>query len=92
MEVLKLLFLIKYLKEIPATLENLATLMVKHIDDGKLELIKQLEGSLARLIKETLIQRNGDEYIFLTNDEQDVNRKIKNMHVDSGEVIGKNWR
>ena len=88
-EVLKLLFLIKYLKEIPATLENLATLMVKHIDDGKLELIKQLEGSLARLIKETLIQRNGDEYIFLTNDEQDVNRKIKNMHVDSGEVIQK---
>jgi len=86
-EVLKLLFMIKYVKEMPANLENLATLMVSHIDDDKVELKKQIEGSLKRLIKETLIQKNGNEYIFLTNAEQDVNREIKNISVDIGEVI-----
>ncbi|HDX9577015.1 TPA: BREX system P-loop protein BrxC [Bacillus pseudomycoides] len=88
-EVLKLLFLIKYVKELSANLENLATLMIQNINDDKIELKKQIESSLIRLSKETLIQKNGQEYIFLTNDEQDVNREIKNMHVDSAEVIQK---
>lgn len=88
-EVLKLLFLIKYVKELPASLENIATLMVDHIHTDKLELKKKIEKSLTRLIGQTLIQKNGDEYIFLTNDEQDVNREIKNMHVETGAVIQK---
>ncbi|MED4904264.1 BREX system P-loop protein BrxC [Parageobacillus thermoglucosidasius] len=88
-EVLKLLFLIKYVKEMPGKLENIATLLVNHIDVDKLELLKKVEESLHRLIKETLIQKNGDEYVFLTNDEQDVNKEIKNIHIDSGEVIQK---
>lgn len=35
------------------------------------------------------MQKNGDEYVFLTNDERDVNKEIKNMPVDNGEVIQK---
>ncbi|PWA10015.1 BREX system P-loop protein BrxC [Pueribacillus theae] len=88
-EILKLLFLIKYLKEMPATIENIATLMVKHVNDDKLEMKKEIESSLARLLKETLIQKNGEEYDFLTNDEQDVNREIQNMPIDSADVIQK---
>lgn len=88
-EVLKLLFLIKYVKELPSDLENISTLLVDHIEVGKLELKKDIEKSLTRLVKQTLIQKNGEEYIFLTNDEQDVNREIKNMHVDTSEVIQK---
>lgn len=88
-EVLKLLFLIKYVKELPANLENIATLMVDHIETDKLDLKKKIEKSLSRLISQTLIQKNGDEYIFLTNDEQDVNREIKNMHVEMSDVIHK---
>ncbi|MCQ6266318.1 BREX system P-loop protein BrxC [Fictibacillus sp. WQ 8-8] len=88
-EILKLLFLIKYVKELPSDLENLSTLMVNHIDVDKIDLKKEMEASLTRLSRETLIQKNGDEYIFLTNDEQDVNREIKNMHVDTAEVIHK---
>lgn len=88
-EVLKLLFLIKYVKEVPANLENLATLLVNHIDVDKLDLKKDIEKSLTRLIQQTLIQKNGDDYIFLTNDEQDVNREIKSMHVEISEVIQK---
>lgn len=88
-EVLKLLFLIKYVKELPANLENIATLLVAHMDAGKLELKKKIETSLGRLIKQTLIEKNGDEYDFLTNDEQDVNREIKSMHVETSEIIYK---
>ncbi|MBZ2174150.1 BREX system P-loop protein BrxC [Schnuerera sp. xch1] len=88
-EVLKLLFLVKYVKEMPSNIENLATLMVKNIDDDKLEIKKEIEESLNRLMKETLIQKNGDEYIFLTDQEQDVNREIQNIHVDVNEIIQK---
>ncbi|KPU27967.1 hypothetical protein TR13x_01050 [Caloranaerobacter sp. TR13] len=86
-EVLKVLFLIKYVKEIPSNIENITTLMVKHIDDNKIELKKQIEESLKRLLKETLIQKNGNEYIFLTHAEQDVNKEIQHIPVDMGEII-----
>ena len=88
-EVLKLLFLVKYVKEIKSNIENLSTLLVSEIDADKLEIKKRVQESLNRLIRETLVQKNGDEYIFLTNDEQDVNKEIKNMSVDNGEVIQK---
>lgn len=88
-EVLKLLFLVKYVKELKSNIENLSTLLVSEIDVDKLEIKKSVQESLNKLIRETLVQKNGDEYIFLTNDEQDVNKEIKNMSVDNGEVIQK---
>ena len=86
-EVLKVLFLIKWVKEMPANLENIATLMVGHIDEDKIVLKKNIEQSLERLLKETLIQKNGNEYIFLTHEEQDVNKEIQNIPIDIGEII-----
>jgi hypothetical protein len=88
-ELLKVLFMIKYVKEIPANIENLATLLVRHIDEDKIDLKKKIEESLSRLIKETLVQKDGDEYIFLTHEEQDINREIKNIQVDIADVIQK---
>lgn len=86
-EVLKVLFLVKYVKGMPSNIENLATLMVKNIDEDKIELKKHIEESLRRLLKETLIQKNGNEYIFLTHEEQDVNKEIQNIAIDMGETI-----
>ena len=86
-EVLKVLFLVKYVKGMPSNIENLATLMVKNIDEDKIELKKQIEESLKKLIKETLIQKNGNEYIFLTHEEQDINKEIQNIAIDMGEII-----
>lgn len=88
-EVLKLLFLVKYVKEIKANINNLATLLVDNIDASQKELKDKVKESLKKLIRETLVQKNGDEYIFLTNDEQDVNKEIKNMSIDIGEKIQK---
>ncbi|NMA73232.1 MAG: BREX system P-loop protein BrxC [Bacteroidales bacterium] len=88
-EVLKVLFLIKYVKELPANLDNIATLMIDHLDVDIIDLKKMIERSLIRLVGQTLIQKDGDQYTFLTNDEQDVNREIKHMQVESTEVIRK---
>lgn len=47
---------------------------------------QQVEAALLSLERQTLIQRNGDEYIFLTHEEQDIGREIKNTQVDSAKV------
>lgn len=87
LRVLKLLFMIKYVKEMPATLDRLATMMVSNINEDKIALKNKIETSLKALEEETLIQVNGDVYDFLTNEEQDVNRQINNTAHDEGEII-----
>lgn len=84
--VLRLLFMIKHVKEMPATIDRLATLMVNHINADKAELKAKIYDSLVRLEAETLIQKNGEEYDFLTNAEQDVNRQISKSDYNEGEV------
>lgn len=86
-ECLKILFMIKHVKEIKATIENLTTLMVTKIDDDRIDLRKKVEASLNRLMAQTLVQKNGDLYMFLTNEEQDINRAIQNEAVEMGEII-----
>ena len=81
-QVLKTLFLIKYLSnEIPGNLENIATLMVNNIDEDKLWLKEKIKEALRKLQSNTLIHKNGYDYIFLTDDEQDVNKEIKEEEV-----------
>ena len=82
--VLKVLFLIRYIDELPGSVDNLVTLCVNEIDTDKLALRKTIETSLSRLEGETLIARNGDLYFFLTNEERDIGREIKNVAVPSG--------
>jgi hypothetical protein len=79
---LKVLFMIKYIKELPANIDNIATLMVTNIDEDKLELKEKIKVALRKLISQTLVQKNGEYFIFLTDDEQDVNREIKSINVD----------
>ena len=88
-EVLKVLFLLKYVKELKANLDNLSTLMISNIDEDKIDIKKKIQESLNKLIRETLVQKNGDEYVFLTNDEQDINKEIQNMQVEIGETVNK---
>ncbi|AQQ52242.1 BREX system P-loop protein BrxC [Planococcus lenghuensis] len=85
-DLLKVLFMIKYVKELPANIDNIATLMVTQIDEDKLELKEKIKTSLRKLMTQTLIQKNGDLYVFLTDDEQDINREIKQQNIDE-EII-----
>ncbi|MDR0911289.1 MAG: BREX system P-loop protein BrxC [Methanobrevibacter sp.] len=86
-EVLKILFLIKYLKEINANLENITTLMVDNVDVVRKELNDEIKDSLKRLEEQTLISKNGEIYSFLTNDEQNIRNAIKEENVEEGEII-----
>lgn len=86
-EVLKVLFMIKYLDEIKANLENLTTLMISEIDQDRVVLKEKIKKSLNRLKGQFLVQKNGDIYSFLTNEEQDVNREINNQNVELGEIL-----
>jgi len=83
--VLKTLFLIRYVDEITGNIDNLVTLFVDEIDADRLDLRKKIEASLQRLEKETLVNRNGEDYFFLTNEERDISREIKDVDLGSGE-------
>ena len=84
-ELLKVLFLIRYVEEMKAKVDNLVTLCLDAIDADRLGLRRQIEESLQRLEKQTLISRSGDVYSFLTNEERDISREIKNVELSSGE-------
>ncbi len=92
--VLKTLFLIRYVEEVPANIDNLVTFFVDEVDADKRALRSAIEESLLWLERDTLISRNGDLYFFLTNEERDINKEIKeqdysqtDLHRLLGEVI-----
>ncbi len=84
--VLRVLFMIKHVKEMPATINKLATLMVENVNEDKAALKNRIYDALKLLEEETLIQRNGEFYDFLTNAEQDVNKQINNAPHNEGDV------
>lgn len=86
LRVLRILFMIKHVKDMPATIDRLGTLMVDNINVDKGALKARILEALQRLESETLIQKNGEEYDFLTNEEQDVNKQINNSAYNEGEV------
>lgn len=86
-DVLKLLFLIRYVDGITSNIENLSTLMVSDIRADKITIRRMLQESLDRLVYENYASRNGEIYLFLTDEEQDINREIRNTLVDQNEVI-----
>ena len=84
-ELLKVLFLIRYVEEMRGNVDNLVTLCMEEIDADRLALRERIEASLARLEKESLIKRSGDVYYFLTNEERDINKDIKAVEISGGE-------
>ena len=82
---LEVLFLIRYVDEVKGNVDNLVTLCLDQIDADRLALRKIIEASLQRLERETLVNRSGDTYFFLTSEERDINREIKNVELSSAE-------
>ena len=85
---LKLLYLVRYIDDIKSNIENLTILMADSITVDKIVLRQQIEDSLNRLQKQNYIARNGDIYQFLTDEEQDIAREISNQTIDAASVIG----
>ena len=86
---LKLLYLIKYIDDIPSNIENITILMADNILVDKQELRENVKKSLDHLINQNYVSRNGDIYTFLTDEEQDIARDIKNTEVDTSTIVSK---
>lgn len=85
--VLKTLYLIHYIKDVSPKIGNIAILMADRIDTDKVALRESVKGSLDRLIRENYVARHGDTYAFLTDEEQDIEREIKDTAIDAASVI-----
>lgn len=85
--VLKTLFLIKYVKEIKGSIENITTLMINNIESDRIVLKEKVKDALLVLERQTLIQKTADEYIFLSNEEQEVEKIIDKIEIDSNDIL-----
>lgn len=85
--VLKLLYLVRYIEDVKANIENIAILMIDDIHTDKIALRASITASLERLLSQNYISRNGDTYAFLTDEEQDIAIDIKNTPVDSAQIV-----
>lgn len=88
-EVLKLLYLVRYVDDVKASLDNLVILMADDIRADKITLREKVRNSLDRLLSQNYIGRTGDIYNFLTDEEQDIQREIKNTPVDTAAIVEK---
>lgn len=86
-DILKLLYLIRYVDDIPANVDNIVILMADDIRSDKITLREKTRESLNRLLSQNYIGRTGDTYNFLTDEEQDIQREIKNTNVDTAAIV-----
>ncbi|MDE6677798.1 MAG: BREX system P-loop protein BrxC, partial [Ruminococcus sp.] len=84
--ILKLLYLIRYIDDIKANIDNITILMADDIRADKIIMRRTIQQSLDRLILQNYVSRTGDTYTFLTDDEQDIAREIRNTPVDSATI------
>ena len=84
--ILRALFLVKYVEGFNATPRNLRVLMQSRFDQDLPALQEKMKQALTLLESQTYIQRSGNEYEYLTDEEKDIEQEIKNTEVDSGDV------
>lgn len=86
--VLKALFMVKYVKEFQHTsIDNITRLMVSHVDEDIYALTERVKKALDVLENETLIQKHNGNYVFLTEEEQEIGREIERQTVEIGEIL-----
>jgi hypothetical protein len=85
--VLKILFMLKYVKDYKATVRNVSILLMESFETDINELKDHIQEALNLLETQTYIQRNGDLYEFLTNEEKDVEQEIKNTPIDNVSLL-----
>jgi hypothetical protein len=85
-QILKTLFMVKYFSNFKTTRRNISVLMIDdmHIDLKAHE--KKVDEALNLLENQSYVQRNGDMYEFLTDDEKDIETSIKATDIDDTAV------
>lgn len=89
---LKALFLVKYVDTFKATPRNMTVLVYDRFGLDLTGLGKQVQEALSLLESQSYVQRNGNLYEYLTNEEQEIEKEIKAVDIDASEVSGKLFR
>lgn len=84
--VLKALFLVKYYESFKATARNISVLLLDSMSVNTNKYKEEIEIELNRLEQQTYIQRKGEIYEYLTDDEKDIETEIKNTIIDATQV------
>ena len=81
-DVLKLLFLIRHVNDdIKANLDNIVILMADDVRVDKVDLKEKIRHSLERLHKQNYVGKSGEIYNFLSDEEQNIQRGIRETDV-----------
>lgn len=85
-KVLKVLFMVKYVKEFKATAKNISTLLIDNIHITIAEHDKKVQEALNLLEEEIYVQRSADVYEFLTDEEKDIEKEIKSTQIEQSDI------
>lgn len=88
-DVLKLLYLIRYVDDLQANVDTVTTLMTDDMRVDTVVLRRKVQDALDRLLSQNYIARNGDTYAFLTDDEQDIAREIRETTINGADITQK---
>ncbi len=86
-ELLKIMFMVKYIKEVRPTAESLSTLSIVHIDEDKRALRNAVEKSLERLKKESLVKKEGKEYELLAEEDVFSYKTSLEIEPSTGDIV-----
>lgn len=84
--ILKGLFMVKYVKTFKASARNIAILFIDSLTIDLKAHDKAVIEALNELEHQTYIQRNGELYEFLTDEEKDIEREIKSTELSISDV------
>ena len=82
-----MLYLVRYIDDVKANIDNIAILMIDDVGTDKIDLRKNIAASLERLVHQNYVARQGDTYSFLTDEEQDIAIDIRNTAIDSANIV-----
>lgn len=85
-EILKLLYLIRYIDDVKSNIDNIVILMADDLRVDKINLREAVKESLNRLLSQNYIARVGDTYNFLTDEEQKIQEDIRDTIVDTTNI------
>lgn len=79
LKVLKTLFLVKYVKGFPSSLDNITRVMLPTLDTDFPAYRSEIQEALNKLVRQSYIEKGAnDEYHYQTNEEKDIETEIKN--------------
>jgi len=85
-KILKALFLVKYYDNFKTTKKNIAILLLDSLDVDLKAHEKAIDEALNVLEQQTYVQRNGEIYEYLTDDEKDIEDAIKSTDIDPSQL------